>query len=350
MADVSLKVAELYKAIRENEEKTSGERFSLFPIPKSDGEQFKFWKRQDASIWFAEELKLADDLEDFTNLSLTQPELSSLIIKVFRFFANGDGAVGDVVALKLIAESETACERNFYISQSMIEKVHEETYNLYIEEMVRDPALKKGIFTSCDTIPQIGKKIEYIEDVILVPQERRISRARLAAAELIFFASLFSIIFYFRTTGKLIKLIAANKLILHDETLHYTFGCYQSKRAGGLSQEEGEAIIREAVEIEQSFSEYILTKDHGPLSVENLKKYVRFSGDVWLVEMGLAPIFHDENPFDWMAQIALETRTNFFETETTEYKRFSVADSMKLVGGKRPESRGEDVFNEGIDF
>ncbi|KAI4792769.1 hypothetical protein KUCAC02_033163, partial [Chaenocephalus aceratus] len=59
-------------------------------------------------------------------------------------------------------------------------------------------------------------------------------------------------------------------------------------------------IIRDAVAIEQEF----LT--------ESLQ-YIEFVADRLMLELGFSKVFRAENPFDFMENISLEGKTNFFE-------------------------------------
>lgn len=48
--------------------------------------------------------------------------------------------------------------------------------------------------------------------------------------------------------------------------------------------------------------------------------------------VSLPQVFHAENPFDFMENISLEGKTNFFEKRVSEYQRFAVmAETMDNV-------------------
>lgn len=55
-----------------------------------------------------------------------------------------------------------------------------------------------------------------------------------------------------------------------------------------------------------------------------MKQYIEFVADRLLVELGFSKIFQAENPFDFMENISLEGKTNFFEKRVSEYQRFAV--------------------------
>jgi ribonucleotide reductase beta subunit family protein with ferritin-like domain len=344
-SEITNKLLEIF-TLSQSLSSSDGERYSLFPIPPEDEEDYKYWKSQDAAQWFVEELNLKEDHVDFESLD---PILKKLITRTFAFFANGDGVVGDVLSFRFLVESESKCEKNFYISQAQIEKIHEEFYNLYIELMITDENERRKLFHACDNFPPVQEKVKWISLAIQEPS-RRISRAKLAAAELVYFSSLFCVIFYMRTLGKLSQLVAGNKLILKDELLHFRFGCHKSVQAGGLSQDEGESIIREVVETEMKFSLFILPDPYKDLTSDSIQQYVRYTGDLWLGKMGLKPVYGDKNPFEFMTQILLETHSNFFEVVTTEYERFSLKDSLNWKKRTSLITKGEDLYTGKVEF
>ena len=146
-------------ALSNSMSKSDGERYSLFPIPKEEEEEYKFYKKQDSLTWFVEELHLKEDYDDFQAL---EPELKTLIKRVFAFFNNGDGVIGDILAFRMLVESRSKCERNFYIAQMQIEKIHEETYTLYVDLMISDEKEKRDLFFACDNYPAVQRKIKWL--------------------------------------------------------------------------------------------------------------------------------------------------------------------------------------------
>ena len=46
--------------------------------------------------------------------------------------------------------------------------------------------------------------------------------------------------------------------------------------------------------------------------------------DMLMLELGFNKIFRVENPFDFMENISLEGKTNFFEKRVGEYQRMGV--------------------------
>ncbi|XP_013924258.1 PREDICTED: ribonucleoside-diphosphate reductase subunit M2 B [Thamnophis sirtalis] len=55
-----------------------------------------------------------------------------------------------------------------------------------------------------------------------------------------------------------------------------------------------------------------------------MKQYIEFVADRLLLELGFPKVFQAENPFDFMENISLEGKTNFFERRVSEYQHFAV--------------------------
>jgi ribonucleoside-diphosphate reductase subunit M2 len=57
-----------------------------------------------------------------------------------------------------------------------------------------------------------------------------------------------------------------------------------------------------------------------------MKLYIEFVADRLMVALNLKKIYNAENPFDFMENISLEGKTNFFEKKVSEYR---LNDSVK---------------------
>lgn len=58
-----------------------------------------------------------------------------------------------------------------------------------------------------------------------------------------------------------------------------------------------------------------------------MRTYIEFVADHLLIELGLTKIFAVENPFDFMENISIQGKTNFFEKRVSEYRRMGVMDN-----------------------
>ena len=100
-----------------------------------------------------------------------------------------------------------------------------------------------------------------------------------------------------------------------------------------------EAIIREAVVIEQEFLVDALPVRLIGMNGDLMKQYIEFVADRLLVALGFEKIYKVENPFDFMDLISLQGKTNFFEKRVGDYQRSGVM-----------ASKEEQTFSLDADF
>lgn len=146
-----------------------------------------------------------------------------------------------------------------------------------------------------------------------------------AAVEGIFFSGSFAAIFWLKKRGLMPGLTFSNELISRDEGLHCDFACLMFQYlVNKPSEERVREIIVDAVQIEQEFLTEALPVGLIGMNCILMKQYIEFVADRLLVELGFSKIFQAENPFDFMENISLEGKTNFFEKRVSEYQRFAV--------------------------
>ena len=169
------------------------DRFVIFPIQHHD--IWEMYKKQEACIWTAEEIDLAQDLNDWRN-NLNDEE-RYFVKNVLAFFAASDGIVNENLAENFVKEVQYTEAKFFYGFQIMMENIHSETYSLLIDSYISDPAEKDVLFRAIDTIPAVKKKAEWALKWISSPhfQERLIA---FAAVEGIFFSGSFCSIFWLK--------------------------------------------------------------------------------------------------------------------------------------------------------
>ncbi|KAM7339767.1 hypothetical protein ACRRTK_000382 [Alexandromys fortis] len=101
----------------------------------------------------------------------------------------------------------------------------------------------------------------------------------------------------------------SNELISRDEVLHRGFACL---------------IIINAVKIEQEFLTEALPVKLSGMNCTPMKQYIEFVAFRLMLELGFSKISKVENPFDFMGNISLEGKTNFFEKRVGECQRMEV--------------------------
>jgi ribonucleoside-diphosphate reductase beta chain len=310
-------------------------RFVLFPIEHHD--IWEMYKKQEACIWTAEEIDLAQDLNDWRN-KLNDDE-RYFVKNVLAFFAASDGIVNENLAENFVSEVQYTEAKFFYGFQIMMENIHSETYSLLIDTYLQDPAEKDVLFRAIETIPAVKKKAEWALKWISSPhfQERLIA---FAAVEGIFFSGSFCSIFWLKKRGLMPGLSFSNELISRDEGMHCDFAVmlHNNHLANKVSEERIKEIITSALEIEKEFITESLPVRLIGMNADLMKQYLEFVADRLLVDLGCSRVYNSENPFDFMANISLQGKTNFFEKRVGEYQKSGVM------------NKSEDAFTFNEDF
>jgi len=310
-------------------------RFVIFPIEHHD--IWERYKEQQASIWTAEEIDLSADLNDWRN-KLNDDE-RYFIKNVLAFFAASDGIVNENLAENFLSEVQYAEAKFFYGFQVMMENVHSETYSLLIDTYIQDPVEKDRLFNAIDNIPAVMKKAEWALNWIgsATFQERLVA---FAAVEGMFFSGSFCAIFWMKKRGLLPGLCFSNELISRDEGMHCDFAVllHNEHLANKVSEERIKEIILSALEIEKEFITESLPVRLIGMNQDLMKQYLEFVADRLLVDFGCSKVFNVACPFDFMENIALQGKTNFFEKKVGDYQKSGIM------------NKNTDTFAFGEDF
>ena len=304
--------------------KENPNRFVLFPIQHND--IWEMYKKQEASIWTAEELDFAPYLVDWEN-KLNDYE-RFFIKHVLAFFAASDGIVNENLAENFLSEVQYTEAKFFYGFQVMMENIHSETYSLLIDTYIKDTKEKNYLFNAIETFEPVKKRADWAMRWIDNGSyaERLIS---FAAVEGIFFSGSFCSIFWLKKRGLMPGLTFSNELISRDEGLHCDFACmlYNNHLVNKLPKEQVEKIIADAVEIEKEFVTESLPVRLIGMNADLMSQYIEFVADRLLTELGNDKIYNTSNPFDFMDMINLQGKTNFFEKRVGEYQKAGVLNS-----------------------
>ncbi|GAB0135581.1 Ribonucleotide-diphosphate reductase (RNR), small subunit [Epichloe bromicola] len=323
----------------------NSQRFVLFPIKYH--EIWQMYKKAEASFWTAEEIDLSKDLHDWNN-RLSDDE-KYFISHILAFFAASDGIVNENLLERFSGEVQVPEARCFYGFQIMMENIHSETYSLLIDSYIKEHAQREYLFNAIETIPCIRKKadwaIRWIQDKDSSFAQRLVA---FAAVEGIFFSGAFASIFWLKKRGLMPGLTFSNELISRDEGLHTDFACLlHSHLKHRASKQIIQDIITDAVGIEQEFLTEALPCALLGMNATLMKQYIEFVADRLLVALGNEKVYKTANPFDFMENISLGGKTNFFEKRVGEYQKAGV---MASTSKKAEEGTGTSEDKDGGDF
>lgn len=300
-------------------------RFVLFPIKHND--IWEMYKTSEAAFWTAEEVDLVQDLIDWER-KLNDDE-KHFIKYVLAFFAASDGIVNENLAVNFLSEVQYPEARCFYGFQTMMENIHSEVYSLLIDTYIKDSEEKDKLFNAIDTVPAVAKKAEWAIKWIGSDNfaERLIA---FAAVEGIFFSGSFCSIFWLKKRGLMPGLAFSNELISRDEGMHTDFACllHNNHIENKVSEARIKEILSSALEIEKEFITEALPVRLIGMNSDLMKQYLEFVTDRLLISLGCTKMYNAENPFDFMVNIALDTKTNFFEKRVSSYQKAGVKNGV----------------------
>lgn len=312
--------------------KENPDRFVLLPIKHND--LWDFYKKAEASFWTSEELDFEADKRDWARLNDGQ---KLFVETVLAFFAASDGIVNENLAANFMSEVQSPEARCFYGFQIAMENIHSETYSLLIDTYVESPERKKELFEGLKNFESIKAKgnwaLKWISREHATFGERLVA---FACVEGISFSSSFCSIFYFKKMGLLANgLGKSNELIARDEGLHRDFACALFRKLTPEQRPSDDTIrdiIMECVDVERHFVKEALPVELIGMNSKSMIHYVEFVADALCIELGIEKFFKTANPFEWMETIALQGKTNFFESRVTEYARagFGENDNLKF--------------------
>ena len=296
-------------------------RFVIFPIQHQD--IWEWYKKQEASIWTAEEIDLHQDVVDWET-KLTDDE-RYFIKHILAFFAASDGIVNENLAENFVSEVQYTEAKFFYGFQIMMENIHSEVYSLLIDTYVKNEVEKDELFRAIDVFPAIKEKADWALKWIDSDSfaERLIA---FAAVEGIFFSGAFCSIFWLKKRGLLPGLTFSNELISRDEGMHcdYAVHLHNNHIINKVPKDRIREIIVDALNIEREFVTESLPVSLIGMNAKLMTQYLEFVTDRLLGEFNCEHEYNSTNPFDFMEMISLEGKTNFFEKRVSEYQKAGV--------------------------
>jgi len=291
-------------------------RYVMFPI--KDNDIWKMYKKQEDLFWRAEEIDLSKDAKDWDTLTDDEKHFVSMIL---AFFAASDGIVLENLGVRFMNEVQLSEARAFYGLQIAMESIHSITYSTLIDTYIKDREQKDKLFNALHEYECIKKKgdwaIKWINDKKSTFATRLVA---FACVEGIFFSGAFCAIYWLKKRGLMPGLTFSNELISRDEALHTEFAVLlHNKLEKPLKKQKIHEIISEAVSIELEFINDALPCRLIGMNQVLMKQYIEFVADRLSLQLGGDKIYESKNPFEWMENISIETKTNFFEDRVSEY-------------------------------
>lgn len=316
-----------YFDLEENQENP----YTFLPILPKNQKYYDSYKRQLATFWTVDEVDLAKDRDDYDNkLSDNEREFVS---NVLAFFAASDGIVAENLDLNFTQEISYKEISTLLRFQGMMEDIHSEMYSLMIDTLIMDKDQKNKLFNAINTIPCIKKKSNWARKWSH-PVDNDLPRRLVAwgCVEGIHFSGSFCAIFWLKKRNLLPGLTFSNEFISRDEGEHTntTVMLYNDlKPEYRLDEEVVQQIITEALDVEIEFITESIPCAMLGMNSNLMIQYLQYVADRLLVQLGYNKKWNSENPFDFMENISVEGKTNFFEERVSAYSMSGVGDSAE---------------------
>ncbi len=305
----------------------SSNPYTAFPVLNQDIHDL--YKKQEACFWTVEEVDLSKDRDDWEKLN----ENDKKFVKgILAFFSAGDGLVSDNIDCNFLDDIDVKEVKKTYRFQSMMEDIHNEMYSVMIDTFITDPEDKKKTLDAMNTMPAIRKIIDWVMKW-MKPEENSYAHRLLGFIlfEGLYFSGPFAGIFWLKKRNLLPGLTFSNELISRDEGMHTDFGILlYNKLKEKVPEEEVHSIFSEAVNIEKEFINESIPCALIGMNAGLMSQYIEYVADRLLVLLNYNKIYESKNPFDFMEDISIEGKTNFFEERVSQY-------SLSGVGGNEED-------------
>jgi len=303
------------------------------------------WARQHykdgiANNWTPEEVSMQADIEQWkSNTALTESE-RRLILWNLGFFSTAESLTANNIVLAVYRNIANPECRQYMLRQAFEEAIHTDTFIYCCDSLGLDP---DEIYTMYETIPSIHAKDQFVidltkelldptykvETIADVQQFVRNLIGYYVIMEGIFFYAGFAMMLALKRQGKMIGIGEQFEYIMRDESIHLAFGCDVINTLKAEHPEiwteafkaEITDLIKQAVVHEGNYALDACPNGMLGINAEQFINYVKHIADRRLMRIGLDQVYHQENPFPWLAQSTdLQKEKNFFETRVTEYQ------------------------------
>lgn len=290
------------------------------------------WTQNTSQFWLDTEIPISKDLKSWSKMSGKEQLAYMRVLGGLTLLDTEQGNVGMPMIAQYVQEKQ---KKAILIFQAAMEEIHAKSYST--------------IFTTVASVEMINETFEWVKEnkhlqyktaVIdgiyrdIKPNDGlSLYKAMVASVflESFLFYSGFFYPLYLAGQGKMVASGEIIKLIIRDESVHGVFvGLLAQEVFEGLSEEDKPLatafvpkLLDDLYRNELEYSE--LLYDDIELTHE-VKKYIRYNGNKALMNLGLEPIFEEEdvNPVV-LNGIRTETSTHdFFSTKGNGYQKGKV--------------------------
>jgi ribonucleoside-diphosphate reductase beta chain len=288
------------------------------------------WLKHEQSHWLHTEVPMNEDVKDWKK-KLTKEE-KQFLTHIFRFFTQGDIDVAGGYVNNYLPYFSQPEVRMMLLGFANREALHIAAYSHLIETL----GLPDTTYNEFLAYQEMKDKHDYVLSI----SDKNGTKENTALHIAVFSAftegmqlfSSFVMLLNFPRHGKMKGMGQIVTWSIVDETMHTEnmiklFKTYINENREIWNDELKSSIYTIAermVELEDRFIDlaFGVTEMEG-LTIDELKKYIRYIADRRLISLGMKGIFKvKRNPLPWVEEmINAPTHTNFFENRATDYAK-----------------------------
>lgn len=280
-------------------------------------------------FWIPEKLSIVDDVPAYNTLT---PEEKFAFKGMLSYLTYLDSIQTNIVPY--FQSAITAPEVRLCMAEQISqEAMHNNSYQYIIESIIPSDE-RDEIYNNWRTIPELKDRIQSIvsiyQDYIDEPNQFNLVRALFAdyILEGIYFMNGFIFFYSLGKRGKMLGCDSIFKLINRDEFNHVrlymkviqSLMIENNYQKNELVIEEFNAILKDAVESEIKWSNYILGNRILGINHHSTEQYTKYLANQRMIDIGLKPIFEEcSNPYTHLQKGEYTEKQNFFEGKVTTY-------------------------------
>ena len=288
------------------------------------------WLKHEQSHWLHTEVPMLEDVKDWKK-KLTDEE-KKFLTHIFRFFTQGDIDVAGGYVRNYLPYFPQPEVRMMLMGFAAREALHIAAYSHLIETL----GLPETLYNDFMEYQAMKEKHEYVMNISAENSTKENTARHIAVfsafTEGMQLFSSFIMLLNFPRHGKMKGMGQIVTWSIVDETQHCdsmiklfrTFIQENNEIWNDELKSQIYTVAERMVELEDKFID--LAFEMGPmenLTIEEVKKYIRYIADRRLISLGLKGLFKvKKNPLPWVEEmINAPTHTNFFENRATDYAK-----------------------------
>ncbi|MBG9776079.1 class 1b ribonucleoside-diphosphate reductase subunit beta [Brevibacillus laterosporus] len=290
------------------------------------------WTQNTSQFWLDTEIPISKDLKSWTNLTDNERDTYMKVLGGLTLLDTEQGNVGMPMIAQHVKEKQ---KKAILIFQAAMEEIHAKSYSTIFTTVANSERINE-IFQWVKEDKHLQYKTSVIDEIYRnIKDGDNMSLYKAMAASvflesLLFYSGFFYPLFL-AGQGKMVASGEIIKLIIRDESVHGVFvGLLAQEvytKLTEVEQREVTLFVDELLQVlYKNELEYTETLYDSICLTHEVKKYIRYNANKALMNLGLQPIFDEEEVHPVVLNgIRTETSTHdFFSTKGSGYQKGKV--------------------------